>query len=362
MPPGVEAGLSLADSLVLPGEVGAEKAEGNAALPVRRVVVLDGERALRRALALFLVREGFEVDEATSPAEVLEILLQKEVSVLVAEMPPAAVGALDFVEEARARRPEIEVVLTTAASDPHLAIEALRRGAFEVVRKPFLLDELTAAVRSAWERRELRVRTLELERMRERERMSERTTMQVLSSMATLLDAKSPFTREHSDRVSEYATRLAQIVGLPEGGVRIVGFGAKVHDIGKIGIADAVLNKPGRLTKEERDEMRRHPEIGEQCLAPVPMMRPFVCMVGGHHENFDGSGYPRGLPGSETPVETRIVKIADYFDAITSLRPYRRPLPLGRAITVLRNAKKDVLDADLVEAFVRKVLGAPKRS
>ncbi len=321
-----------------------------------RLLLLDDERAVRRALGLYLGRRGFEVFEAGDAAEALQILAREPIAGVVADLELRDGGGLAFLEAARGRRPDVEVVFATIRPDPKVAVEALQRGAFDVLRKPLLFDEVERALTRALERRELREKALELERLRERERVERGHTMEVLSAMATLLDAKSKYTREHSDRVQLYGTRLAELAGLPADQVRTIGFGGKIHDLGKIGIPDAILNKAGPLTPEERRTIERHPSVGERCLAPLPAMSPFVCMVGGHHENLDGSGYPRGLLGRETPIEARIIRIVDYFDAITSVRPYRDPMSAAEATDLLRSEGGRVLDPDLVELFVGNAL------
>ncbi|HET6202731.1 MAG TPA: HD domain-containing phosphohydrolase [Planctomycetota bacterium] len=321
-----------------------------------RILLLDDERAVRRALGIFLRRRGFTVLESGEVDEALELLAREPIGAVVADLELPGAGGVAFLEAARERRPDVEVLFATGRPEPHVAYEALRQGACEVLRKPFLFDDAERALERALERRELREKTLELERLRERERVGHEHTMEVLVAMASLLDAKSKYTREHSDRVQIYGTRLAEAAGLPDERVRMVGFGGKIHDLGKVGIPDSILNKAGPLTAEERRTIEKHPSVGEQCLAPLPAMRPFVGMVGGHHENLDGSGYPRGLVGRDTPVETRILRIVDYFDAITSVRPYRDPMSAGEAVEVLRREKGRVLDPDLVELFLDKAL------
>jgi putative nucleotidyltransferase with HDIG domain len=179
-----------------------------------------------------------------------------------------------------------------------------------------------------------------------------RAYVEFVSSLASALDARDPYTAGHSLRVSEYACSIAQAMNVPEEEQELIRVGALLHDIGKIGISDAVLQKPGRLTPEEEALIRQHPVIGRKILECVQGFDAYLPVVELHHENWDGRGYPRGLKGEETPRTARIVKVADAYDAMTSDRPYRRGMQHVEAVRVLKENAGTQLDPAAVLAFL----------
>lgn len=181
---------------------------------------------------------------------------------------------------------------------------------------------------------------------------TERAILQSLLGLANALEAKDPYTHGHSWRVAKLAHRLALAVGVASGQARVVAQAGLLHDIGKIGIPESVLRKPGGLTDEEWVLMRRHPVGGAQIVAPLEFFREGAGIILHHHERVDGSGYPDGLTGDAIPLGARIVAVADVYDALTSDRPYRRRLEVGEAVGWIRRAADRELDATLVAAFL----------
>jgi putative nucleotidyltransferase with HDIG domain len=178
-----------------------------------------------------------------------------------------------------------------------------------------------------------------------------RAYVQFVGSLAQALDARDAYTAGHSRRVSEYSCAIARVMNLAEPDLETIRVGALLHDVGKIGISDLVLQKPGRLTAEEDQLIRQHPVIGRRILENVQGLESSLSVVELHHENWDGTGYPRGLKGEETPLCARIVKVADAYDAMTSDRPYRRGMSHAEALSVLKNAAGSQMDVSVVEAF-----------
>ena len=183
-----------------------------------------------------------------------------------------------------------------------------------------------------------------------RERLT-RAYVQFVGSLAQALDARDAYTAGHSRRVSEYACAIAKAMNLGENDLEIIRVGALLHDLGKIGISDLVLQKPGRLTPEETELIQQHPVIGKRILENVQGLEAYLGIVELHHENLDGTGYPHGLKGEDTPLYARIVKVADAYDAMTSDRPYRRGKSHAEAIAVLRSVSGSEMDPLVVEAF-----------
>jgi putative nucleotidyltransferase with HDIG domain len=183
-----------------------------------------------------------------------------------------------------------------------------------------------------------------------RERLT-RAYVQFVGSLAQALDARDAYTAGHSRRVSELSYAIAKAMNIPAEDLETIRIGALLHDLGKIGISDLVLQKPGRLTPEENELIRQHPVIGKRILENVQGLETYLGIVELHHENWNGTGYPRGLNGEETPQHARIVKVADAYDAMTSDRPYRRGKSHAEALAVLRSVSGSEMDSSVVEAF-----------
>src|SRR6202142_2552512 len=174
----------------------------------------------------------------------------------------------------------------------------------------------------------------------------------LICSLNQLLDLKDLNTGVHSTRLAEWALHVAGEMGMDEAGLADLEVAALLHDIGKIGIPDAILNKPAKLTTEEYDLMKKHPEYGWAVLRQVPGMERASLLILHHHESFDGRGYPGGLKGEEIPIGSRIVSVIDAFDAIVSSRPYRQGLPFEEAERRLLQASGTQFDARVVERFL----------
>jgi len=189
----------------------------------------------------------------------------------------------------------------------------------------------------------------------ESQRRLDETYLEITQTMAQTLDARDPYTAGHSSRVSEYAVAIAQAMNLSAAEIEIIRVGANLHDIGKIGIPDAVLQKPGPLSGEEFEIIKRHPVIGKRILEGVAKFRDYLAIVELHHENTDGSGYPWGLRGEQVPLAARIVHVVDAYDAMTSNRPYREATTTAQAQEILRRHAGSQFDASVVEVFLRLV-------
>lgn len=179
----------------------------------------------------------------------------------------------------------------------------------------------------------------------------QRANVEFIETLASALDARDPYTAGHSRRVSEYACAIGGAMGLSHPELSEIRIGALLHDIGKLGISDAILLKPGKLTEEENALIQEHPTIGRRILEGVNAFQPYLAVVELHHENWDGTGYPHGLRGNDTPLTARIVKIADAYDAMTSDRPYRKGISHERALAVFEQISGNQLDPSVVEAF-----------
>jgi putative nucleotidyltransferase with HDIG domain len=240
-----------------------------------------------------------------------------------------------------------------------MAVEAMREGAYDFFEKPYPPDRLIDSVRRAAEKRRLVLenrfyqQSLEL-RVRDLDRKNRASLINGVQMLVHALEAKDAYTSGHSTRVSRYAVKTAVLLGFSDEALEQVRLGGELHDIGKIGTREAILNKPGPLTSEEFVHIKEHSTLGEKILAPFLSQSPVVLrIVRSHHERLDGSGFPDGMRGNQIPLEARLVAVVDAFDAMTTNRAYRPQLPGSQAIDELRRCAGAHFDPEVVEAFLK---------
>ena len=284
------------------------------------------------------------------------------VTLVISDLRMPEVDGIELLREIRARYPDTAVIMLTAVADVEMAVKCLAIGAMDYLTKPFHLEEVRARVGQALERRRLI-----LENRDYQERLEERVAAQArrleelfltgIQSLAEALEVKDPYTRGHSIRVSTYSSVIARALRLDDEMIWQIELGGHVHDLGKIGVREAVLNKPGRLTPEEYEHIMIHPVVGWRILAPLLGDAPIALnIVRSHHERMDGRGVPDQLRGRAIPLEARIAAVADALDAMTSGRPYRSAeLTLEGAVGELRRNRGVQFDADVVEAVLQAV-------
>jgi putative nucleotidyltransferase with HDIG domain len=272
---------------------------------------------------------------------------------------------LALLDHVRERHAEIPIVMVSGVSDVAVAIGTLRNGAYDYLLKPFERDQLLGTVLRALEYRTL-VEQNNVYRTHLEELVAARTEMLnsaigdlersydiTLEALGDALDLKDTETEGHSRRVTAYTIALARAMQLPPQEIRTMARGAFLHDVGKMAIPDAILLKPGRLTKDEQDTMREHCERGYQMLRKIPYLREASEIVYSHQEHFNGSGYPRGLCGDEIPLGARIFAVADALDAITSDRPYRSATSFATARKEIRKNMGTQFDPQVVDVFLQ---------
>ena len=239
----------------------------------------------------------------------------------------------------------LPILLVTGRTNPEDVVAGLDAGADDFVRKPYDRGELMARIRSA-----LRLR---------RALVGMEAAHAVVTSLANAVEAKDAPTEHHCQRLAHLATRVAGRVGLPDAELDAVAYGALLHDVGKIGIPEAILTKPGPLDEDEWNVMRRHPEIGERICAPLAAFAAFGPIIRHHHERWDGTGYPDGLRGDGIPMGARVVAVVDAFDAMTHDRPYRAARSVVDALGELVRLAGRQFDPELVPLLVDEVTRGP---
>lgn len=305
-----------------------------------RVLVVDDMPQNRQFLRRMLARDGHDVVEADSGRLAIEIASERDPDVVILDV---LMPGLDGFQtcEALKQRPETRltpVVLLTALSGRKDKLRGLEAGADEFLSKPVDPVELSARVRSLVS---LKRRTRDLD-----------SAEAVIMSLALTIEARDPETEGHCERLSHYATVLGRHLGLPAADLQALDRGGVLHDIGKVGVPDAILLKRGPLTAEETAVMRRHTLIGDRLCANLRSLRAVRPIVRSHHERLDGSGYPDGLRGGQVPLLAQIIGIVDVFDALTTPRPYKPAFTPAEALAELRyEVARGRHSSSMVEAF-----------
>jgi response regulator RpfG family c-di-GMP phosphodiesterase len=330
-----------------------------------RVLIVDDDELILRALARILEAAGFATRCYLSPDQALAAIEGDGPVVIISDYMMPEMDGITFLKRARARAPGAVRILCTAAEDFHVALQAVNSGeVYRIISKPWHQQELLATVTQAAEaarlRRENERLTAEVQRQNGQlreinlklEEMVRQRTQALLEGLIAALDYRDAETQWHSRRVSLYARRLAQQLGIHEPELTTIEHGALLHDIGKIGIRDGVLLKPGPLSPDEWVEMKKHPELGWALLQRVDYLRPASSIVMQHQEKWDGTGYPGGLKGDEIVVGARVFHVVDTLDAITSDRPYRKARPFADARAEVIRCRGTQFDPLVVEAFL----------
>lgn len=321
-------------------------------------LIVDDEPHLRRVLVRLMQNDGFSCEEAGNGIEALAKLGSRSAVLVLTDLHMPELDGIGLLREVRRLYPDTAVMLITAVADVGTAVNCLSIGAMDYLTKPFHLEEVRARVRQALDKRRLIIENRDYQeqleaRVAAQARRIEELFLASIKSLADALEVKDPYTHGHSIRVSRYSTVIANALGLPTEYVRQIELGGRVHDIGKIGVREAVLNKPGPLTDEEYAHIMTHPVVGWRILSPLFDENPIaLTVVRSHHERFDGRGIPDGLRGEDIPLEARIAAVADTFDAMTSVRPYRPGAPVAATVSELRRCSGTQLDPRCVDAFL----------
>lgn len=307
----------------------------------RRVLVVDDQPHCSELLVRLLTPDGFAVDVAADGESALIKINMTPPDLVLLDV---GLPGIDGIEVCRTIKQTettrlTPVILLTGMSGREHRLAGIHAGADDFLPKPFDVEQLRARVRSLTR---LKSYTDELD-----------SAESVIMSLALTVEARDPYTEGHCERLAKYAVSLGAALGLAADDLAALKRGGFLHDVGKIGIPDAILLKAHPLTPEEYDAIKRHPEIGERLLGDLRSLAPVRPIVRHHHERLDGSGYPEGLRGAEVPLLAHVVSIVDAYDAMTTARPYRPPMPQDVAIAELRrDVTRGRMSRDLVEMFI----------
>jgi putative nucleotidyltransferase with HDIG domain len=362
-------GLNLAG----PGASGAGENSGaepsaranEVARKISRILVVDDETHVRAMMGSTLERQGYEVQLASSGREALETLELNSFDLVLTDIVMQDVNGIALLEQIHAHHPNLPVVMVTAIHDISVAIDSMRRGAYDYLLKPFEREHLLNTVRRAMDHRHaleenqnyqqsleqmVRART---EMLRHAMEDLEHSYDVTLEALGDALDLKDSETEGHSKRVTAYTIALARAMGIAPAEIKVIARGAFLHDVGKMAIPDEILRKPGSLTPEEQVVMREHTTRGYNMLRKIPFLAGAAEIVYCHQEHYDGSGYPRGIRGREIPIGARIFAVGDTLDAITSDRPYRQARTFDAAREEILRCSGTQFDPAVVEVFLK---------
>ena len=346
------------------------------AAPEVAVLVVEDEPMIRRILTRVLGANGYRCSEAPDAAEALRLITQDDFALVMTDMNMPGDSGMDLIKQISVSHPEVATVMVTGVDDASFAETALRLGAYGYIIKPFQTNEILITVSNALLRRNLEIenkrhrdklelmvkeRTADLwsairdlEHARDELRISQTETIERLTVAAEFRDDE---TAQHVHRMSRYCRLLTYKVTGDSAHAEMVETASIMHDVGKIGIPDTVLLKPGKLTADEYETMKRHAEYGHTILSGgrSTLLQLAAQIALTHHEWVDGSGYPHGLRGTAIPIEGRFAAIADVFDALTTNRVYRKAFPLPTALEMMKNERGTHFDPEALDAFLDSI-------
>jgi response regulator RpfG family c-di-GMP phosphodiesterase len=308
---------------------------------MKTVLFIDDEQSIRNAIErMYLERDDVRCLFAASGQEGLDILGREEVWVVVSDYMMPGMRGVEFLSRVKGASPETVRIMMTAFADISITIDAINKSeAYRFVTKPWNNLELMNTVDEALMRYQL-IQTLENE------------DESVYLSLAQTVELKDPYTKGHCDRVADYAVRLALAAGLDGSIINDIKHGSWLHDCGKIGVPERILNNPGSLSEDDFETIMQHPRWGSEVARQARMSDTVINIILYHHERYNGNGYPSGLKGEHIPIEARIVAIADVFDALYSDRPYRKAYDFNQAIEIIHEMTETHFDPRLINLFL----------
>lgn len=317
-----------------------------------KIMVVDDEQGIIDSLVMFLNK--YEVVGYTNPLEAIEALKAEHFDLLILDFLMMPIHGDKVVEEIRKFNSSLYILLLTGHKDLAPPLETIKRLDIQgYCEKSDRFDQILLLVESGLKSvSQMRIIQDINQKLESANDQLKDAYYGTIEALRLAVDAKDSYTRNHSDRVSYYSVMIGKQLGLSDEELEVLKQGALFHDIGKIGIPDSILQKPGKLTDEEYDDIKNHPSIGAKILAPAKIFSDLIPMVLNHHERFDGKGYPIGLAGEDIPLMARIVCVADSFDAMTSDRSYRPRFTVIAALEEIEKCKGAQFDPFVVDAFM----------
>jgi len=318
------------------------------------VLIVDDEPHVCDVIHEELRRRGFHCHVASLPQQAQKLLTRRRFDLLIADISMPQISGLDLLVYARRHAPACKVILITGVSNQEYLARALMLGAYDYVEKPFKTGQLAeAASRAASDGADIPQLPLRAAAAIQLSEQAKQAALHSVRALAQTVEAKDPFTRRHSEQVTHYATNLAKILLVRPEAIESIRIASLLHDIGKIGVPDRILTKPGKLTEAEFEHIRRHPALGADILANIPLFAREAQLVRHHHETWDGRGYPDGLVGEDVPLGSRIIGVADSMDAMLMARSYKKKYLVEKMLGELARCSGSQFDPQIAAAAVQ---------
>jgi len=328
-----------------------------------KILVIDDELAPRESIRMVL-KDQYNVSTAEGAHEGLKMMSEHPFDLVVMDIRMPKMDGITALQEIKKRHADTEVILLTAYASLDTARDAIRCGAFDYLIKPFDKDDILLVIKKGLEKRRAN-KDLKMEReiLLDRASYLENQVSEARNNLLTYyestvqaliltIDAKDHYTFRHSGRVAKLSAAVAEEMGVAQEAVREIQHAASIHDIGKVGIVESILNKKGHLTSDEYAEIQKHPTIGVRIVQSIPFLEEAIPVIQYHHERYDGNGYPHGMNGEDIPLSARIVAVADAIDAMMRDRPYRQALSTERVLQELRENSGTQFDASIVDVIL----------
>jgi putative two-component system response regulator len=329
---------------------------------MQKILIVDDEEPIRKLLMRYLGTRNYDCVLAADALEARSRFEEEDFDVILCDINMPGESGLDLLRDLRGRNTDLAAVMVTGADEPSIAKTAFEIGAYDYIVKPLEQNRVLISVTNALHRRDLELvsRTyrdmLEVMVAERTENLQstlgklERTLDGVIHAMALTIEKRDPYTAGHQERVAHLACSMARTMDLGAEQVKGLGMAAHIHDLGKIRVPSEILSKPGQLSDIEFALIKTHPKVGYDILRPIEFPWPVAEIVYQHHEKMDGSGYPRGLSGSEILLEAKIIAVADVVEAMAFHRPYRAALGIDKALTEIVRGKGRFFDPEVVKA------------
>ena len=326
----------------------------NASSTGYKIIAVDDEEGIVDSLSIFLKRSGYDFTGVTDPMEAIEKVKNEHFDLMILDFIMTPIHGDKVVEEIRKFNKELYILLLTGHKDLAPPLETIRKLDIQgYCEKSDKFDQLLllieSGIKSIEQMNEIKRINKELSETYEK---LERAYLDSIQTLRYTVEAKDPYTRGHSDRVSAFAVVLGKYLGLSEADLRTLEVGGLFHDIGKIGIPDSILLKQAKLTDDEYSEIKNHPSIGAHILCNAAIFQDIIPIVKHHHERYDGRGYPSQLKGEEIPYLARITAVVDTFDAMTSKRTYRNAIPLEDVKAEIERCSGTQFDPEIAKTFL----------